>query len=404
MKRNVFQRIVVALWFCFLFLMSASASAHVRWDPNGAIPPRDQGFASCNVAPGDPTFLTSGTAITVSWEVAITHGQAMRIDLIYDGGDSSTLVQDNIPESPGFSSMAITLPDIECDECWLRIYGSGYESCADVQLTENGMPPSDPMDTQAPADVSNFSEISTADTQVVLGWSNPASDFSGVLVLMSEMSPDTLPSSGTAYELGDQIGNAEVVYKGAGEMASISNLTRNTSYTFKVHSYDFSLNYADGSELNVLTTDVGNSQPTVGLNVLQGTDLTTQISIDGGLVIVQAVINDPDSGDTHTLDWSQTDGAISDVDLIEDTFSFDPEMVAAGNYTIRVEVFDSGTPQFSANNEVQIAITEPPAQQSSPPVQADNGDSGGSGSSTLILLLMLCIAACRNIYLSIRSC
>ncbi len=387
------------LCFCGLFFIAISANAHVRWDPNGATPPRDEGFASCDVTPADPTFLVSGSTVTVSWEVAITHGQAMRIDLFYDNGASVFLVADDIPESSGYSSMAINLPDIECDQCWLRIFGGGYESCADVQLTENGMPPADPMDTQAPDNVTELSETRVADRQVVLSWNNPPADFAGVLVLQASGPPDTAPMSGTAYELGDQPGNAEVVFKGSGEMATVTGLERNTTYFFKVHSYDANLNYADGNELMVTTSDVGNSQPGVSLNVLQGTALTTEITTDGGLVIVQAVVNDPDTEDTHVLDWSQTDMALNDVDLIEDTFSIDPAMLAAGRYMIQIAVTDSGTPQFSAMAEVEINVSAPaPEPDPTPSQPMTNNSSGGGGALSFPLLLLMCFGFVFNIF------
>lgn len=391
----------------FLLFCTTHALAHVRWDPAGSVTERAPNYTSCAVPAGNsPTLFRSGSRVEVSFDVVITHGESYRIEFspANDENFGDYLLKGNIPEVPGITYIHITLPNIECEACSLRVYGGGYVSCADIRLTATGLPEVDPQDTTAPNDISNLGTV-TADKQVVLTWDNPADDFYEVLVLRSQSSIDTAPVNGTSYAGDDAIGDATVVYKGDKVTATATDLTMDTEYFFKLFAYDESVNYAPGIQQQITTTNIGNTAPTVELNVLQSVQLSLDVYRDRGEVMVQAIISDPDADDTHTIDWSETDSRLVDTDTNDTTFSFDPEPLEAGTYLVKLIVTDSGTPTFSSSAEITINVLEStatpmptptptPAPTPAPAPTNTSGSSGGGGSLgatmffTLLLLLL----------------
>jgi MYXO-CTERM domain-containing protein len=127
------------------FLVPQVAWAHVAFvDPA----PRsgDNGLIAepCGeVAPtGNPTQFQAGETITVSWAVGQPHGGSLRIDFaeMNDMGFDQNILAMDVSDAEGMpESMDVTLPNVNCDACTLRIIQinpdeDDYVSCADVQL------------------------------------------------------------------------------------------------------------------------------------------------------------------------------------------------------------------------------------------------------------------------------
>lgn len=127
------------------FLVPSVAWAHVALvDPA----PRsgDNGLTAepCgDVAPtGNPQQYMAGETITVTWAVGTSHGGTLRIDLaeMNDMGFEEHVLAMDISDAEGMPESAdVTLPDIDCDACTLRVIQvnpeeDNYVSCADVQL------------------------------------------------------------------------------------------------------------------------------------------------------------------------------------------------------------------------------------------------------------------------------
>lgn len=96
-----------------------------------------------DVAPtGNPVQLTAGDTITVSWAVGQSHGGSLRIDFaeMGDMGFDDNILAMDVSDAEGMpDSMDVTLPNVNCDACTLRIIQinpdeANYVSCADVQL------------------------------------------------------------------------------------------------------------------------------------------------------------------------------------------------------------------------------------------------------------------------------
>jgi len=114
----------------------------------------------------------------------------------------------------------------------------------------------------------------------------------------------------------------------------------------------------------------GNVAPDVTLSANQGDGSTRIISQADGVVVVTANVTDPNSGDTHSYDWSGTDNALSDRDSAVDSFSFDPGALAAGVYIIKLNVSDN-----SASGAAEIKLNVIDAL----PTLTDADDIDGDG-------------------------
>jgi hypothetical protein len=109
-------------------------------------------------------------------------------------------------------------------------------------------------DTTPPFSVSN-ANATNGNERSVLSWTNPDdNDFSGVIILQSESSINSIPTNGNIYNVNDMIGNAFVIYNHSGTTHTVTNLLNDTTYYFKIFAYDTSANYAQGIALNATPT------------------------------------------------------------------------------------------------------------------------------------------------------
>ena len=102
----------------------------------------------CGGVPSGPRAIFSpGETITVEWQVIVPHDGALRIDFS-EAGDMNFdqyILAEGIIDDEGYAeSMEITLPDMTCTQCTLRLtqvnpIDGNYYSCADIQL--GGMAP-----------------------------------------------------------------------------------------------------------------------------------------------------------------------------------------------------------------------------------------------------------------------
>lgn len=109
----------------------------------------------------------------------------------------------------------------------------------------------------APANVTATTATS-GNTQVALSWTNPASCYDEILVVAAEAANTGNPSgNGSAYTAnatyasGTALGNGFVVYKGTGSSETVTALTNNTTYYFKVYTRS-GTTWSTGIEVNAI--------------------------------------------------------------------------------------------------------------------------------------------------------
>lgn len=115
----------------------------------------------------------------------------------------------------------------------------------------------------------------------------------------------------------------------------------------------------------------GNLAPSISLTAEQGGRPGHIVVTGGGDVIVTATVTDANSGDSHSFDWSGSDNALSDTDGAEDTFTFDPQGLAPGFYSLTTSV-DDGSADDTASLTLEVVAAAP--------VLDGAADSDGDGS------------------------
>ncbi len=140
----------------------------------------------------------------------------------------------------------------------------------------------------------------------------------------------------------------------------------------------------DDAGLNIGTAAVqtlsiveSNLSAQVKLRVAQDGDPRMTVSQASGPVTVTALVDDPNGGDSHTYQWSVSDGSLVDNDDDTATFTFDSQTVVEGVYEVTVTVTDDGEPAQSGIASVRIRVlTSLP--------QLDDTDSDGDGISDMV--------------------
>lgn len=100
---------------------------------------------------------------------------------------------------------------------------------------------------------------------------------------------------------------------------------------------------AGSKRAHAITVTKGNVAPQVDLSLQQNGQQTMLVTPSGGSVTVSATVQDPNTADTHTFDWSGTAAEVVDTDenLTDAALVFDPAGLAEGVYPVQVTVTDS---------------------------------------------------------------
>ncbi|HEY5601852.1 MAG TPA: fibronectin type III domain-containing protein, partial [Gammaproteobacteria bacterium] len=127
-----------------------------------------------------------------------------------------------------------------------------------------------------------------------------------------------------------------------------------------------------------------NVAPTVVLSADQASSVTRIIDQASGVVTVTAAVADPNVGDIHAYNWSDTDNALVDSDGVDSTFTLDPSTLTPGVYTLKVAVNDETA---TGNAELLLKVEATPPVLTAVDTDGDGvdddiegvGDSDGDG-------------------------
>ncbi|MGI9276709.1 MAG: immunoglobulin-like domain-containing protein [Endozoicomonas sp.] len=127
-------------------------------------------------------------------------------------------------------------------------------------------------------------------------------------------------------------------------------------------------------DVHTVTIREENIAPRVSIIMTQGDTPVTSIDANGGLVTLQAQVEDPNPDDQHTYDWSQTDSSlVPDEGAQSGTFIFNPLNLVEGIYDLRVMVTDDGEGTLSGAADSLVRVI------SAPELSADT-DTDGDGT------------------------
>lgn len=175
-------------------------------------------------------------------------------------------------------------------------------------------------DYDAPTDVTGL-DTTPDDGEITLNWTNPGSDFSGVLIVRSESSITWTPADHVTYSVDEEVDIGVVVkYAGPDETFTDSGLSNGTPYYYKVFALDDYKNYAGGvgiddTPLGLIAEYLfdGNANDTSGY----GNDGT----VNGAVLTTDRFGNADSAYDFDGDDDYIEAGAISGADFTQDDFT-----------------------------------------------------------------------------------
>jgi hypothetical protein len=126
-----------------------------------------------------------------------------------------------------------------------------------------------------------------------------------------------------------------------------------------------------------VTITEGNVAPRLTLIAEQNGLPVTTVSAADGPVTFSVAVDDVNSADSHTFDWSATDNSLADSDTNPITLTFDPANVSIGVYTAKVRVTDDGLPSETISATLNLSVIE------NYPTYSANVDADGDGISNL---------------------
>lgn len=356
-------------------LLSSLAHAHIVLSSDGATPPRNTNGVSCGTPTDSPAVFAPGSRISVDYVVQVKHGDTIRIDFA-EANDTGfeNYVLAEFTAHYGAGQKTVTLPNVECDACTLRIQESGYTSCADIRLKAP-----EPMmaGTTPPLPVANPSATAMGDT-INLSWQNPAEDFAETLWLMSDSAITAMPMAGHSYVEGEMIDAAKVVYIGDGQMHTLTGAMANSWVYFAAFSRDEAGNYSMAATAEVQTGEPLPAPLMLNVVVMQANTLLAaqngKITLDtaAGDVLVQAQAN---HAMNTTVTWQVSDTLLMNTATNPDEYIFDAGMLSEGEYTLTVTATDGGE---QVMHSLTFVVAPEPVAQTSNAGSTDLAKSGGS--------------------------
>ena len=117
-----------------------------------------------------------------------------------------------------------------------------------------------------------------------------------------------------------------------------------------------------------------NIKPSARIVMRQGGKRVTTAAADGGPVEVTAEVTDPNVSDSHTFDWSSSDGGAFDpADFTDASYVIDPALLGRGTYQITLDIADNGIPIATNRAHTQLRV------MSAAPALSASADSDRDG-------------------------
>lgn len=379
------------------FIIPAFASAHIVLSSDGATPPRNNNGVSCGAPGNSPAVFAPGSRISVDYVVQVKHGDTIRIDFAEandQGFDNHLLAE--FAAHYGAGQKNVTLPNVECDACTLRIQESGYTSCADIRLKS---PDPMTMDTTPPGPLTALNSTAMGDA-VNLSWQNPEADFAESLWLVSYSAIDVMPEAGHLYAEGEMLGDAKVVYVGDAAAHMVDDLMANSWVYFAAFARDEAGNYSEASKVSVMTGDALPEPLSLNVAVMQNNTLLTQtdgtiwLDTSAGDVLVQAQASRPEDS---TITWQVSDMQLINIATAADEYIFDAAMLGAGEYTLMVDV-QAGEEWVQQSVKFAVAAEASSSANATSGSEPTQSKSGGAGGWLWLVAALGLIQARRKMY------
>ncbi|QHT67168.1 T9SS type A sorting domain-containing protein [Rhodocytophaga rosea] len=211
--------------------------------------------------------------------------------------------------------------------------GAGLSDTASVRM--------DPDCASLPSNITALS-ATASDTKVNLSWTNPSNTFDELMIVAKEALSVTADPAGdgSAYQadlnflgIGSTFDGGKVVYKGNVSPKTITGLTNNNRYYFKVFTRKGSI-WSIGAETSAVPRSASNIAPVVSL-----TSPVNNISYTQGAdVTIQATASDSDGNIAKVEFYAGTAKLGED---LTSPYSFTWKNTPAGSYAITTKAYDN---------------------------------------------------------------
>lgn len=131
----------------------------------------------------------------------------------------------------------------------------------------------------------------------------------------------------------------------------------------------------------VTLSDVSETAPLVTLTLDQNGLATNSIATSGnGLIVATASLRDTSVTSTYLFDWDKTNALLADLDITDNTFTFDPSALKPGIYQLAVSVSDNNNSSLISSGLISLSIqAEEPALSSDTDSDGDGKDDASEG-------------------------
>ena len=94
---------------------------------------------SLTMSPASP--FAAGAAVTVGWQVAVSHSSPINIDISTDGGSTWKSVKAGLADASGKATYNMTMPTDATTHGKLRVCQGTASACASIKASQPGTPP-----------------------------------------------------------------------------------------------------------------------------------------------------------------------------------------------------------------------------------------------------------------------
>jgi len=206
-------------------------------------------------------------------------------------------------------------------------------------------------DFSAPADVSNFSAVAGSNLDISLTWSNPGSDFQGVLIKRS-----------TTGAPSDPYGNDTTVYDGNDTSFVDSGLQYNVTYFYQAFAHDSWPNYAAGTGSGATAIDGRNLPPAAPIGLAGSADA----SVNAQVLLSWRANTEPDLAGYNVYRstvWGSNYVKVNTATVSLPAFT-DSGVQDNTTYYYVVTAYDNATPSLESAYSNQVTVNVPVDTQS----------------------------------------
>ncbi|AMN47677.1 hypothetical protein ACG33_11315 [Steroidobacter denitrificans] len=113
---------------------------------------------------------------------------------------------------------------------------------------------------------------------------------------------------------------------------------------------------AGGRSSLTVTLTSANAAPAVHLHAFQDDETPAAFGRAGGVITVRADVRDPNSEDTHTVQWISPSGAV--VTTLGEVLTLQPQSLAVGIHRFEAVVTDNGSPALASRGTIDLVLAE----------------------------------------------